>query len=166
MDCSLPGFSVHWILWARILEWVTILFSRGSSQPGDWTQVSCIEGRFFTIWAAREPPMNTLYIYIYMNGCTAWAWTKSSWNFDPTWVQEFTWDVETGLWVPRGGQIHCQQLRRLSALLYVHSWFPFSAWAHPQMNFCINSISVVASPSVRVHTITWGNQSNIFSHLA
>ena len=32
--------------------------------------------------------------------------------------------------------------------------FPFSAWAYPQMNFCINSISVVASPSVRVHTIT------------
>jgi len=42
------------ILQARILEWVAIPFSRGSSQPRDWTQVSCISGRFFTIWATRE----------------------------------------------------------------------------------------------------------------
>ena len=52
MDCSLPGSSVHGILQARILEWVAISFSRGSSQPRDWTQVSCIAGRFLTIWAA------------------------------------------------------------------------------------------------------------------
>ena len=47
MDCSLPGPSVHEILQARILEWITIPFSRGSSQPRDRTQVSCIAGRFF-----------------------------------------------------------------------------------------------------------------------
>ena len=41
------------ILQARILEWVAIPFSRGSSQPRNWTQVSCIAGRFF-IWATRE----------------------------------------------------------------------------------------------------------------
>ena len=51
MDCSLPGSSVHGILQARILEWVAIPFSRGSSWPRDWTQVSCIAGRFFTIRA-------------------------------------------------------------------------------------------------------------------
>ena len=39
---------------ARILEWVAIFFSRGSSQPRNWTKVSCIAGRFFTIWATRE----------------------------------------------------------------------------------------------------------------
>ena len=38
--CSLPGFSVHGILQARILEWVTISFSRRSSPPRDWTRVS------------------------------------------------------------------------------------------------------------------------------
>jgi len=54
VDCSPPGYSVHGILQAIILEWVTISFSRGSSQPRDWTQVSCIAGRFFTIWATRE----------------------------------------------------------------------------------------------------------------
>ena len=54
MDCSPPGSSVYGILQARILEWVTISSSRGSSQPRDWTWVSCIAGRFFTIWATRK----------------------------------------------------------------------------------------------------------------
>ena len=51
MDCSPWDSSVHGILQARILEWVAIPFSRGSSQPKNWTQVSCIAGRFFTVWA-------------------------------------------------------------------------------------------------------------------
>ena len=42
------------ILQARILEWVAISFSRGSSQPRDQSQVSCIAGGFFTFWATRE----------------------------------------------------------------------------------------------------------------
>ena len=45
MDCSLLGFSVHWIFQARVLEWVAISFSRRSSQLRDWTPVSCIVGR-------------------------------------------------------------------------------------------------------------------------
>ena len=49
MDCSLPGSSVHGILQATILEWGVISFSRGSSQPRDRTQVSCIVGRRFTL---------------------------------------------------------------------------------------------------------------------
>ena len=51
MDCSLPGSSVHGILQVRILEWVIFPFSRGSSQPRDQTQVSCIAGRFFTVFS-------------------------------------------------------------------------------------------------------------------
>ena len=47
-DYSLPGFSVRGTLQARILEWIAILFSRGTSQPRDRTLVSCITGRFFT----------------------------------------------------------------------------------------------------------------------
>ena len=54
MDFSVPGSSAHGILQAIILEWVAIAFSRGSSQPRDWTQVSLIAGVFFTIWATRE----------------------------------------------------------------------------------------------------------------
>ena len=54
MDCSLPRSSIHGIFQARILEWVAISFSRRSSQPRDWTLVSRIVGRLFTVWATRE----------------------------------------------------------------------------------------------------------------
>jgi len=46
MDSSPPGSSAHGILQARILEWLAIPFSRGSSQPRDGTLVSCIAGGF------------------------------------------------------------------------------------------------------------------------
>ena len=61
MDCSLSGSSAHGTFQAIILEGVgvAILFSRGSSWLRDWTWVSCIVGRFFTIWAAGK------FIYVY-----------------------------------------------------------------------------------------------------
>ena len=49
LDCNPPGSSVHGISQARIMEWVSIPFSRGSSRPRDRTPVSCIAGRFFTV---------------------------------------------------------------------------------------------------------------------
>ena len=54
VDCSPPGSSVHGILQARLLEWVAISFSRGSSRPRDRTQVSRIAGRCFNLWATGE----------------------------------------------------------------------------------------------------------------
>ena len=54
MDCSPPGSSVHGILQARILEWVAISFSTGTSRPRDQTQDSYIAGEFFTVWATRQ----------------------------------------------------------------------------------------------------------------
>ena len=60
MDCSLPGSSVHGIFQARILEWVAISFSRRSLPSRDWTQVSCIVGRHFTICAFREVSHHSL----------------------------------------------------------------------------------------------------------
>ena len=54
VDYSLPGSSIHGIFQARMLEWVAISFSRRSSQPRDWTPVSCIASRHFTLWASRE----------------------------------------------------------------------------------------------------------------
>ena len=53
MNCSPPGSSVHKISQARILEWVAISFSRGSSWPGDQMRVSSFAGRFCTVWATR-----------------------------------------------------------------------------------------------------------------
>ena len=69
MGYNPPGSSVHGILQARILKWIAIPFSRGSSQPRDWIQLSHIADRFFTIWATREvhlaPQMITnIYIYV------------------------------------------------------------------------------------------------------
>ena len=52
--CSPMDYTVHGILQARILEWVAVPFSTGSSQPRDWTQVSHIAGRFFTSWHTRK----------------------------------------------------------------------------------------------------------------
>ena len=52
--CNPKECPVHGILQARILEWVAFPFSRGSSQPRDWTQISLITGGFFTSWATRE----------------------------------------------------------------------------------------------------------------
>ena len=64
MDCSLPGSSVHGIFQAIVLEWITISFSRVSSQPRDWTQVSHIVDRCFPIWATREVSHHqTLYLF-------------------------------------------------------------------------------------------------------
>ena len=75
MDCSLPGSSVHGILQARVLEWVAISFSRGSSQPGDQTRVSHIAGRRFTLWATREAHCMDMPHFIYL--CISW-WTFGS----------------------------------------------------------------------------------------
>ena len=64
MDCSLPGSSVHGISQARILEWVAIPFSRGSSRPRNWTQVSYIEERFFTTSATRNSCLNQVLVIL------------------------------------------------------------------------------------------------------
>ena len=61
-DCSPPGSSVHGILQARILELVVIPFSRGSFRLGGWTQVSCIAGRFFTVW-----PPGKLFFFFFLS---------------------------------------------------------------------------------------------------
>ena len=54
MDCSQPGSSIHGIFQAKVLEWVAISFSRGSSRPMDRTWVSRVAGRCFTFWATRD----------------------------------------------------------------------------------------------------------------
>ena len=69
MDCSPPGFSVHGILQARILEWVAISSSRGSSWLSDWTQVpyvSCTGRRVLytrTTWEAPSSPYHTVNFF-------------------------------------------------------------------------------------------------------
>ena len=57
--CDPMGYTVHGILQAGILKWVTFSFSRGSSQPKDWTQISHIAGGFFTNWATPSNSKHT-----------------------------------------------------------------------------------------------------------
>ena len=54
IDSSPPVSFVHETLQARVLDWVAVPFSRGSSQPSNQTQVSHIAGRFLIVWATRE----------------------------------------------------------------------------------------------------------------
>ena len=71
MDCQLPESSVREILQARILEWIALPFSRGSSQSRDQSQVSHTAGKFFTVWATKEAHRTTIsssnstYVYLF-----------------------------------------------------------------------------------------------------
>ena len=67
MECSPPGFSVRGVFQARILEWVAISFSRGSSPTRDQTQVSCTAGRCFTLWATRKVLCCLCLVWIYLS---------------------------------------------------------------------------------------------------
>ena len=69
MDYSLPGSSVHGILQARVLEWVAISFSRGSSLPRDWTRVSRIVGRHFNRWEGKPGDIWHTYLYMGVKVC-------------------------------------------------------------------------------------------------
>jgi len=78
MDCSLPGSSIHGIFQARVLEWVAISFSRGSSRPRDRTWVSHTAGRHFTVQATRQV-YSSSRINIQKGptkGKSIWKWTQ------------------------------------------------------------------------------------------
>ena len=75
--CDPKDYTVHGVLQTRILEWVAFPFSRGSSQPRDRTQVSCIAGGFFTSWATREA--------LNMLTCV------TMWDLSTHKVEEFIW---------------------------------------------------------------------------
>ena len=98
VDCSLPSFSVHGILQARILEWITISFSRGSSRPRDLNQVSRTGGRCFNLWAIRyifhfllclshiffsqlfvRPPQTTIWLFC-ISFSWGWSWSRLLYN--------------------------------------------------------------------------------------
>ena len=106
MDCSLPGFSTHGILQARILDWVAIPFSRGSSWPRDWALVSCIAAWFFTIWATREA-----WDFFYLHSNIDYTKNRES-EFQPSVALQNFKCTHTLTGLP------CQPTRRESLLLY------------------------------------------------
>ena len=66
LDCSLSSSSICGIFQARVLEWIAVSFSRGSSRPRNQTQVSCIAGRRYTVWATTEA---TYFLKKYLAEC-------------------------------------------------------------------------------------------------
>ena len=99
MDFSPPGSSIYEIFQARVLDWVAVSFSTASSQPKDWTQVSCTAVGFFTSWVTREapePPGKGLcweiingIIYQVPNTCSLIKWRNAWFNC----VNSWTWDT-------------------------------------------------------------------------
>ena len=69
MDCSLPGSSVHGIIQARILEWIAVPSSSGSSPPRDQTCTSCIAGTFFTPEPPGKPLEHSMSLYSLRHFC-------------------------------------------------------------------------------------------------
>ena len=113
MVSSLPGSSVHGILQARILEWVA--FPRRSSWPRDRTQVSCIAGRFFTIWAMREAQISRLNSsgrelrsLFWIAHC--WLWEKAMAPHSSTVARKISWMEEPG------------RLQSMGSLRVRHDW--------------------------------------------
>ena len=109
MDCSLPGSSIHGIFQARVLEWVAISFSRGSSRPKDRTRVSRIVGRCFVIWATREIHPGRLVTL--KNILLIKAETKISLNFENVWPSEHSNCFDISDCAENGALLHYWGLR-------------------------------------------------------
>ena len=106
--CDPTDYTVLGILQARILEWVAVPFSRGSSQPRDRTQVSHIAGRFFTSWATWE----------------ALKYIKNSWN---SILRKWTTQLQnTQRHFPDGPVIKtpCSECRRHEFSPWSGNWIP------------------------------------------
>ena len=111
-----PGSSVHGILQARILKWIVISFSRGSSQSRDWTQVSCI-ARVPTSWASLVPQLVKNLPAMWFHpwaGKILWRWERLP--AAVIWTEEFhglcspwgrkQWDMTEQLSL---SLLHCRQ---------------------------------------------------------
>ena len=114
MDCSPPGSYIHGIFQARIQEWVAISFSRRSSRPRDWTQVSLIVGRCFTIWATREQKTKTKSKHTQKAFLSA---RDLSEDFGEGRGQQ-AWQRQTGNWKREHPGSHPPPLGRLSSHLF------------------------------------------------
>ena len=98
MDCNPPGSSVHGILPERILEWVTISFSRGSSQLRDRTCISCLPGRFFTTEPPGTPPFILVAGKWWQDQIMVTLKCKPSWDLFPCFVQA-AWGSRPWWWI-------------------------------------------------------------------
>lgn len=119
MNCNLPGSSAHGIFQARMLEWVAISLSRGSSEPRDWTQVSCTTGRFFSDWSYQGCIQLNVYSTFSLSVYPLYAWASSNfWLLWLVWIMlQWTWICkfffEILFWIP---------------LMYIQKWDYWVIW--------------------------------------
>ena len=130
MDCSLPGSSIHGILQARVLEWVAISFSRGSSQPRDQTRVSWIPGRRFNLWATdkcnnMDEPQTHNSAKCDAIPCTYSIYTKFRHRQNCAWITEVRIVVVSGDGV-RLGVVWKEEWRTYLEMLHLNFgwWLP------------------------------------------
>ena len=146
MNCSPPGSSAHGISQARILEWVAILFSRGSSRLRNTEPASlALTGRFFTL----EPPGKPLYYFIYIKirisqlisvqpSCSVMSDSETPWtaahqaslSITSSWSLLRLMSIKSVM--PSNHLIHCHPLlliaKEIAVLKYLHfmpTSFPF-----------------------------------------
>ena len=112
MDCSLPESSVYGIFQARVLEWVTISFSRGSSRPRDWTWVSRIVGRGFTVWATKEVRLDSVVALIFDSRGGCWRLLPTEWRSPHWWLNIYNEYVTILCFSPDAGGKYWQTWKR------------------------------------------------------
>ena len=142
MDCSPPGPSIHGILQARILEWVAISFSKGSSQPRDRTQVSCIAGRCFNSWATYLSLKKSSWYA--PPAFSAWGYLKLM-QFQYLRVKtEPYWGQPREPQATEGGYTdfrQCENHSVVSSSLWPHGLY--SPWNSPSQNTGVSSLSLL-----------------------
>ena len=136
VDCSPPGFSVHGIIQARVLEWVGISFSRGYSLPRERTQVSRIAGRRFILWTTREAQYLWMWDLNHKEG-----WAPKNWCF-------WTVVLENTLESP----LHCKEIKpvnpQFSSVQFIHSVVSDSLRPHELQH----TTPPWSSPTLEVHS--------------
>ena len=121
-DFNLPGSSVHEISQARILEWVDISFSRGSSWPKDWTGISCVGGQILYHWATWDALKEVLTEIEDFAGGSVVKMEKAMAPYSSTLAWKIPWTEESG------------RLQSMGSLGVGHDWatslslFPFMHW--------------------------------------
>ena len=138
MDCSPPGSSVHGILQARILEWVTISLSRESSRPRDRTQISCKAGSLYC-WVTREA-LSARY------SCPIFSLLQLS----------LTFEKQTLLFThSKLYHVHCSrcknlQTKRLKCSMGVSATFSNPSTRHPRQGFLsLSALHISAKSKVQ-----------------
>ena len=141
MDCSAPGSSIHGISQARILEWVAISFFRGSSQPRDLTQISCLAGGFFTTEPKKKKNTKNRAILKAKNPCQSldgeWPIQNGIWRISGLQTWEMPgWNLKLG---PRYSQEGEPQERGLLGF----SFMEFYLRKSPSISFFIYLIPLM-----------------------